>query len=96
MRNLEKKRQYDNKYYQEHKETILNRIREKVECNLCKKMVGKHYLEKHQSCSGCTVNKTVKVDHTISNLKKQIKDIQTKLHQIDKHEQVEQVQVDSN
>ena len=43
-----KRCQYNQKYYNSKKEIILGKLREKVECPVCKCMINKSGLWKHQ------------------------------------------------
>jgi ribosomal protein L15 len=55
--NKEQVKQRNNEYYHKNKETIRQKLRDKVECTICKAVVSKGNILRHQKNPKCQATK---------------------------------------
>lgn len=72
--NLKKKtdsKEYQSKYYKEHKQKLISQLCEKVECNICGRKVTKNRLNIHKTTLLCrkTLETRLKDEKTINHIK---------------------------
>jgi len=51
--NKEEIKEYNKKYYQDNKDEIFKKIKEKVECDICKSLITKRHLSRHHKTKKC-------------------------------------------
>ena len=75
----DKRKAYNNKYYQKNKEAILTKIKEKQPCEFCKKLITVPNMYRHQKSSACInpckvsrKGKLVELQNKIAELQKLI------------------------
>lgn len=47
---------YNQTYYQKNKDKILNRMKEKIPCSVCGKMITRQHMPRHKTTSSCRIN----------------------------------------
>jgi len=79
----EKRKIYNKTFYEKHKQEVLQKCKEKINCELCGKSSTKSNLYKHQHSRNCINNGFVKKtkNDEIAELKQQLTLLETKLNQ---------------
>jgi hypothetical protein len=86
----EKKKMYNTTYYTKHKTDMLIKLREKVQCPLCNKLISLSNLSRHQKGTGCINTKcaditklmkdTIKIDkNEFQLLKDKLNELENKI-----------------
>ena len=78
----EERKIYNEKYYNDNKKTINEKLLTKVECNLCHKCIGKVNLERHKLGQSCQKNAN-KTRSEFDELKEQVAKLTLLLQQSD-------------
>ena len=78
----EERKIYNEKYYNENKKTINEKLLTKVECPLCHKCISKVNLERHKLGQSCQ-KATIKTKSEFDELKEQVARLTQLLHQLD-------------
>jgi hypothetical protein len=78
----DKKKMYNTKYYNKHRNEMLVKLREKEQCPLCGKMISLSNLSRHQKGSGC-INKKCCEKQTIKIDKNEFQELKDKLIELE-------------
>lgn len=60
-----KRKEYNQKYYHEHKKDIISKLCAKVECPFCSRIVIYNHLEKHKKTQLCIRFQNIKINDKI-------------------------------
>ena len=80
----EERKQYNEKYYAEHKKDITEKLLAKIECPNCGKFISKANLERHKIGRACEKNASKQysqlqdMKNEIERLSNEIKELKTK------------------
>jgi hypothetical protein len=77
----EERKQYNEKYYAEHKKDIAEKLLIKIECPKCGKCISKANLERHKLGRSCEKNATKQQSH-IQEMKKEIERLSNEIQEL--------------
>lgn len=60
-----KRKEYNKKYYAEHKKQIIEKLCSKVECPFCNRLIIYNHLEKHKKTALCKRFQNIKINDKI-------------------------------
>jgi hypothetical protein len=72
------KKVYNQKFYENHKEQLMDRLKQKVECDLCGKMIAFYGLHRHKNRSNCVNQNCVR-----KSSKREANELREKLQQLE-------------
>ena len=75
---------HNSNYYQKHKDVLLERIKDKVDCELCNKSITKVNLNRHQKSSNCINPNNFKTTRKckLNELQNKISELENKLNSV--------------
>ena len=77
----EERKQYNEKYYAEHKKDIAGKLLMKIECPNCGKCISKANLERHKSGLSCSKNAT-KQQSQLQEMKSEIERLSNEIKEL--------------
>jgi len=77
----EERKQYNEKYYAEHKKNIAEKLLMKIECPNCGKCITKANLERHKLGRACEKNASKQQSH-IQEMKKEIERLSNEIQEL--------------